>query len=1360
MTSLRPDILSLVESFNNDPEVNFELSIFYQLFPEELDSAIEISSKALELDAQNVSYALNLSNLHYRKFSIYSDKSDLYNAIEIAKNAMDFPDAQETTGPRNIVNRRNQLSLYFFLAGCYIEQLLTPLEEVSGSEREELLKNAEDAVHQIEQIFGSGEDPQVIRWVGMLELAKGEKNSAVRKLYGAYTQLRTSGIETSTPSYLRSSYSQLAYTLANYFKETPEKGAVFRFLGTALVTGIVINKPYALLDYAEQAIEFNQVTNAISQLDLYEENYGANERSRQLRIRAFIKGNQFEEAENLLAAVDLSEKEKNQLYFSLLMTRIRQLQLILNQKKLQEDIQNSGIIQEKVDESSILFLSSNINNEETADKDSDDFVSTEIKRYREEFSDLLEKYINLYPESLDQSTFIFACRNYILLNRIESAKSLVDTFLFHNPDSMSALFYKEYLLEPEPQNINSARRLQIQERILLNITDLAERHLNLGGFYLAQNEIEKSVEEFNKVLLVENWVNKEGLFERPDFVDFERTSIQLQVATNQLFGLAIEGKNWELARKIANIARIENFDECEGQYFYARLEVALSNYEEALNYIDNALSLRPIFSYGYMLRSTIHGALGNNVASIEDAREAVSLNPRNPEHLKRLALVLYKRDQRLGDSVTSEQRIETRIAFDTAVALNSSDLQLLSFYAEYISLNENEQARALAIRQYLYKNNINMANALLLGSMAMKIAISETDETQKKALFDISGQALAEAYKLDPTDRSVLDTYAQYYRTIGEDEKSWALLEKSEDKRLLWDNYYRRGKYEEAKMVLQQVYAKDPTDSNSLLGLVMISKETGDIKGVKDYSEQLVSLEGNVQDYLIQIQTFLEVGLVSEAEFKLQSFMERYPGETQALLLQAWLMMRQGRLTGALQAVNRYLETNEENAIAWEVRGRIYYLMTAYNQAIEDFNRSRVLFDAPQLSIYLSKAYIKAQKNQEAITELQSAIENPQISNTARLLLEDTYKKLNRKDALRRFYDETIRDLPGNALWYIKAASFAQEQGDFSRASRLYGRALQLNAEKGQGSLTALDGYLNSLISDGKYSQVFEVVPNYVNGKFASMALFRMAEAKLKSGDRISAIEYCQKAVDESNPDIIRFTRIVARIISLLGKEFLYKYCQEQIVLNPESEKINFIMYYLMLEDNEQYNKAIEYINKCIQTADSKNQESIIYILEKAKVLNLAYEKTSDKVYLDGAIKEHKSLLQKMPNNTGVLNNLAYLLAESDEALVEALEYARKAYEKQPNNPNILDTYAYVLYKNEQYEQAAELAQASLQHFEDNQSNSTAQAYEHLGMIQEKLGLKKEAVNAYQQALSIGGLSEKSVDRINSAINKMSQDSL
>ena len=121
------------------------------------------------------------------------------------------------------------------------------------------------------------------------------------------------------------------------------------------------------------------------------------------------------------------------------------------------------------------------------------------------------------------------------------------------------------------------------------------------------------------------------------------------------------------------------------------------------------------------------------------------------------------------------------------------------------------------------------------------------------------------------------------------------------------------------------------------------------------------------------------------------------------------------------------------------------------------------------------------------------------------------------------------------------------------------------------------------------------------------------------------------------------------------------------------------------------------------------------------------------------------------------MNNLAYLLASKDKQLDEALEYAGRARILVPNNASVLDTYAYVLYKNGEYERAAELFQAALQIYEQDKVSAPAAIYDHLGAVNEKLGLTAEAVAAYEQALKTRTeeLSEQEKRRIKAVLEKL-----
>jgi len=561
----------------------------------------------------------------------------------------------------------------------------------------------------------------------------------------------------------------------------------------------------------------------------------------------------------------------------------------------------------------------------------------------------------------------------------------------------------------------------------------------------------------------------------------------------------------------------------------------------------------------------------------------------------------------------------------------------------------------------------------------------------------------------------MLESYAEYYRARGQDEKAKQLLLESQEQSLLWRHYFQLGLFEDAQKVLQQLYKSQAKDSDVVKGLLLVAENTADKEAINKYSEELLSLQDNAENRLEQIRAFLGIGLIEQAKYKLQSFKEKYPDESRILLLESWLAMRQGQLEKALELSNRNLQSNQDHAGAWRLRGEINLLMANYNQAIIDLQKSKSLSDTPANRIALAKAYLQAELQDDAITELKNTIDVPGAPMEARELLEQIYLRLDRKEALRRFYEDTLEKFPNSVPWYNRAATFAIAMGEFDRAEQFYKKAYLLKQQEHLGEnpetamqdaqyAAAFDGYLQSLLLGAgqpnaanlawrpqKLDALFEEAKKHENTAFAPLAFCRMGEAKLKLGDRKTAIEYCRTAVDK--------------------------------VEGPDTSR------------------------------------GLEYLVKKAELLTLAYEKTSDNKYLKEAITDYESLLAKMPNNTNVLNNLAYMLAENNQKLSEALKYAKKAVEQRPNNPNFMDTYAYVLYKNGQSSKAAELLTAALQQYQQDAIVAPPEVWEHLGMVKEELGEKAYALDAYKRALQIGAdkLPESVRQRITSAIERLSR---
>ncbi len=1324
--ALGPEFQSLVQKFSGSAEVFAVLADYYSDFRlgrEYMDKAIEAIERAMALDKESVGYAISAASLYYRKYSIGGQTADMERATTIAKNALLLPDAQDTTGPRVAVSRSNRIRLNGFLANCYIEQILESPQEQLDRQGEQWLAEAEQTVRQIEQMLGSGEDPHVVKWQGMLELArsrlgKGDTSTAVAKMYSAYEQLRASD----------RADARLSYQLAKQFKNTPEVGAIMEFIISALRGRIEISQPEARLDHAEVLMRVGEWRIALASIDIYEGAMGPNERSRVLRATALVGDGQMDAAAEQLGKMRAEDPNTIRLKGLLAQAKISQVRRLAMQKQLQ-------------DASDVLGRTSS-----TAEQADVNAAAVEVIRgHARDLVKCADQLMSVEPNFVDNAFLVSVCDDLILTKDIEQAKTLLRNFLGKFPEHTNGLFYERLLSEPDPAKVSDQRRKEIQRDVIAGVSDPAARAAGLGVYYYNEGDMAKAGDEFQKVLDVTAEQTKEG------------TALDARYrAVEYLFDISLQGQDWKRAEQVAKIAQQENLDECSGRFFDARLAAAKGDDATALMYMDEALKQKPVFAHGLLLRYRINTMLGNEHAAMQDVLAAARMNPLDRLIAKELAQALYRRNQRLGANVTGAQEVELKSVVERAVRLNPDDVEILSFYAEFIG--ENEPDKAIALRQTLQRNSPSIQNALLLGRMAMRMGRQESRRERKEALLNMAGTALEQAKNYEPQNSAVLESCAEYYRLTGQEDRAEQLLSGSADWRLLWRHHVRAGEFDSAKAVLEKEYQARPKDANVLKGLMFIAEKTMDKESAKKCYAELVAVEDTAENYLLALQAFLNVGLVDEAQKELESFNEKYPGETRRLLLGAWVAMRQGRMKDAMEQANRYLETEQGSAIAWRLRGEINHMMAKYEQAITDLKRSISLADDPVSRVSLARAYLRTGRSEDAITELKAAIDDAQAPAQARVLLEQVYTRLGRREVLKSFYDETLTKQPESVLWHNHAAGFAASIDDLAAAERLYGQSWRKSNEQGKPDRDALAGYLGVLLAAGKLDKLFEEAGKYVNTDFATIAYFRMAEGRMKMGDKQGAIGYCRIAVDKAGTDEAAAANVLERSYVLLGAEAVRQICEEMLKADPESLSANWAMFNLARVEGE-YNKAIAYIDKCSLKVGADNAAQIQYTMQKADVLMQAYKKTSDNSYLGSAIGAYESLLAKMPNNTNVLNNLAYILAENEQGLDKALEYAKAACQTRPNDPGLVDTYAFVLYKNGKYEEAAERIGAALQLYEAERIGIPADVHEHAGQIYEKLGDKVKALDAYKQALEAGGqnMPQAARDRITSAVNRVSR---
>jgi tetratricopeptide (TPR) repeat protein len=115
----------------------------------------------------------------------------------------------------------------------------------------------------------------------------------------------------------------------------------------------------------------------------------------------------------------------------------------------------------------------------------------------------------------------------------------------------------------------------------------------------------------------------------------------------------------------------------------------------------------------------------------------------------------------------------------------------------------------------------------------------------------------------------------------------------------------------------------------------------------------------------------------------------------------------------------------------------------------------------------------------------------------------------------------------------------------------------------------------------------------------------------------------------------------------------------------------------------------------------------------------------------DSAFALYEEALKISPDETVVLNNYAYFLAEGDRDLKKALKMAERVMEKEGDNDTYIDTYAWVLYKLGKYKDA----HSEMMRIFEKEGERDPDVLEHMGYILRALKRCEEAVAYWREAL-------------------------
>ncbi|MDD5134460.1 MAG: hypothetical protein PHP01_03495, partial [Phycisphaerae bacterium] len=463
---LESDLIDLIEKFKDSPLPYFAITKLYSKDVKSVDKAIASAEKARELDNQNVSYALTLADLRYRKYVLLNNEDDFQKAIDIATEALGFPDSLDIPGPRARISFINRYSLHNFLANCFVEKALGLSE--GNLDKAKWLQRAEQEVYEINQLLGSAENPYAIMWRGRLLLAEGKINEAVVHLNTAYDAL-TAAAQTQVDMQI----GRLSYDLARIFQNSSEVGAAVKYYSTAFKNGIYYLKPESVLNFAAVLLRVQDWNNSIDLINVYDKNFSENDRSRIIRITAYISANMFDEAKELLDKMPQDDPNTAKLKYTYIKGRMNRVgSIIANSTDTEQSVQDANTVK----------------------------LRAEYDTLKNQLSKAADQVVSFGVEKLAESDVIDLCRQYVSLTENEKALKLADTYLRDNPNSVNVKVSQLMLNEPVPADVPPDRMNELKIKAMESIHSPLLKALLFGEFYYVNAQSDKAAEYYNQAI--------------------------------------------------------------------------------------------------------------------------------------------------------------------------------------------------------------------------------------------------------------------------------------------------------------------------------------------------------------------------------------------------------------------------------------------------------------------------------------------------------------------------------------------------------------------------------------------------------------------------------------------------------------------------------------------------------------------------------------------------------------------------------------------------------------------------------------------------------------------------------------------
>jgi tetratricopeptide (TPR) repeat protein len=661
----------------------------------------------------------------------------------------------------------------------------------------------------------------------------------------------------------------------------------------------------------------------------------------------------------------------------------------------------------------------------------------------------------------------------------------------------------------------------------------------------------------------------------------------------------------------------------------------------------------------------------------------------------------------------------------------------ISFYQEALNRSPRDLQIVISIINALYKaNEYDRADEILRQAADENLFHPELQKFElyshmRRGELTPAGNVLKDMLEKDPNNLSI--------------SLSLALLK------------IRQNSFADAVNILDELEKQEPNYMPITAARIELNLRQNNNARAVQFCDDLVNTRKDVSAYLLRGRVYTRLGQIEKAQTDFDKACSLEPNNISVWVAKSDFHNAAGNRDEAVSCIHRALAIQPDNPDVYK-RAILLLLSSGNHEMVNEgkkilenslasypddiqlriYKARQLLTDGTALSIHHARDILQEiTQEQPKLSEPWRllgtiAIEHGQLAEAIDIALQGLTQRPNNKSLLMiKARAESMRS-PTLAVPTLKAM-LEQDPNDFDVAVFL--ADIYADAEQATKAVDLLENCLAKCDSDSQRRKIDLAM---------ATALYRAG----RKADAQSRFDSLYRS-DPADPKVLLVQAKLLRQDSLWDQldQKVADWCRN----NPRDNHTSLLIANDLAEDNS--DDARRLAEKLLRNILAENPQEPAAMNKLAILLQATGRNTE-------AADLYQQILKLQPDNTIVLNNLAWILCQEQGKYEQALEFAQMGLELDPDYVDLIDTRGVIYYELARYEDAVRDFTRCLELYPDTTPAKVATQM-HLAKALIKLGRRSEAQTYLKQALElytqVGGLSDSEHTEAASLLEEISE---